>query len=35
MTDRQSTHADDCWSWGQEHYECAVMFVDVCMKAQR
>ncbi len=19
-----STHADDCWSWGHEHYECAV-----------
>lgn len=24
MTDRQSTHADDCWSWGYRHYECAV-----------
>lgn len=24
MTDRQSTHADDCWSWGHGHYECAV-----------
>jgi hypothetical protein len=24
MTDRQSTHADDCWSWGPKHYECAV-----------
>ena len=19
-----STHADDCWSWGHGHYECAV-----------
>lgn len=24
MTDRQSTHADGCWSWGHGHYECAV-----------
>lgn len=28
MTDRYesraSTHADDCWSWGHGHYECAV-----------
>lgn len=28
MTDhyksRASTHADDCWSWGHGHYECAV-----------
>lgn len=28
MTDRNksraSTHAADCWSWGQGHYECAV-----------
>lgn len=27
MTDRYesraSTHADDCWSWGPAHYECA------------
>ncbi|MCA3185871.1 MAG: hypothetical protein INH13_20055 [Cupriavidus sp.] len=28
MTDRYesraSTHADNCWSWGHGHYECAV-----------
>lgn len=24
MTDRQSTHSNDCWSWGPKHYECAV-----------
>lgn len=28
MTDHDkshaSTHADDCWSWGRGHYECAV-----------
>ena len=21
---RASTHADNCWSWGHGHYECAV-----------
>jgi hypothetical protein len=24
MTDHQTTHAQDCWSWGHGHYECAV-----------
>lgn len=24
MTDRQRTHAADCWGWGPKHYECAV-----------
>lgn len=24
MTDRQTTHAPDCWCWGPKHYECAV-----------
>ena len=25
MTDRQSTHGQDCWRWGPKHYECAVV----------
>ena len=24
MTNRQTTHADNCWGWGPAHYECAV-----------
>jgi hypothetical protein len=24
MTNRQSTHAADCWGWGPKHYDCAV-----------
>jgi len=30
MTDRSKaiTHADDCWSWGLEHYECAVREIE-------
>lgn len=24
MTNRQSTHAHNCWDWGPRHYECAV-----------
>jgi len=28
MTDRQSTHGQDCWDWGPKHYECAVMEIE-------
>lgn len=30
MTDRSkaTTHADDCWSWGPAHYECAVREIE-------
>lgn len=25
---RATTHADDCWSWGPAHYECAVREIE-------
>lgn len=28
MTDRQTTHAPGCWSWGHGHYECAVGMIE-------
>jgi addiction module HigA family antidote len=28
MTDRQSTHAADCWAWGPGHYKCAVREIE-------
>ena len=28
MTDRQSTHSQDCWDWGQRHYECALREIE-------
>lgn len=29
MTDLAAiTHADDCWSWGPAHYECAVREIE-------
>lgn len=28
MTDRQTTHAPVCWSWGPRHYECALREIE-------
>lgn len=25
---RATTHADDCWSWGPAHYDCAVQEIE-------
>lgn len=27
-TGRQSTHSDNCWSWGPRHYECALREIE-------
>ena len=39
MTDRYesraTTHADDCWSWGPAHYECAARQVEQLAEALR
>ena len=36
MTDRQTTHADGCWSWGPRHYECVLRELerDECLLRQ-
>ncbi len=28
MSDRQSTHADNCWCWGPKHYDCAMREIE-------
>ena len=28
MTDRNTTHAHVCWSWGPRHYECALSEIE-------
>lgn len=28
MADRQRTHSHDCWSWGPEHYKCAIRKIE-------
>lgn len=28
MTNRQSAHSHECWSWGPAHYECAVRKIE-------
>ena len=33
MTDRQTTHAQGCWSWGPRHYECALREIERMEKA--
>lgn len=32
MTDRQTTHAQGCWSWGPKHYECALKEIEALRK---
>lgn len=34
MAKRQRTHADDCWSWGPAHYECAMREIKA-LRAER